>query len=362
MAPRLRIGGTLVCALLLGAVAPGRAAPDPAGGDAPAADGADDDQPVTKDPKAAKRWLAAADQLAKRGDAASKRGKVDEARSQWERAVVAYGKTLAAGDDPAVALPLALIEAKLERFYDAVRHVRALAAPGIKVKADVAKQAAARLDEWSAKVGMVTLTVVPAGATISFEGKPLGASPLPEPLVLPPGRHTVSLAADGFQPRDIELKVEAGSETDKKIELEPIPVVVDAPPPRKEAPAAPVEAARPERWPLMVGAAVGGGLVIGATVTGVLAIKRHSVYVAPGSTSDERASAKTSGQRFALANDLCLVGAVAAAAATTYYYLKVYRRAPTVGASGEAHDDVSKVDVVPWVQPESGGLVIAGQF
>ena len=52
------------------------------------------------------------------------------------------------------------------------------------------------------------------------------ATPFSRTVVLVPGVHTVSFAAVGYQPRDVEIRVEAGSESERKITLEPVPVVI----------------------------------------------------------------------------------------------------------------------------------------
>jgi hypothetical protein len=200
--------------------------------------------------------------------------------------------------------------------------------------------------------------IAPAGATISRDGVVIGTAPLAAPLVFAPGKYTLTFAADGFQPKDLEVKIDAGSETERKVELEPVPVAFTPPPPpsSREGHVAPVPRTAPERWPLLVGAGATGGLAVTATITGILAVRRHSTYVAAASTSDQRASAKSSGQTLARVTDACLIGTVVGAAVTAYYYLQVYR------GHASAHEEVTKVEVAPWVQPDTGGLVIAGKF
>src|SRR4051812_6850489 len=70
------------------------------------------EQPV-KDPKVAKKWLAAAQQLVQRGDALAK-AKPDESKAQYENAITAYTKAIEAGDDVSVYLQLAAVEEKLD--------------------------------------------------------------------------------------------------------------------------------------------------------------------------------------------------------------------------------------------------------
>ena len=184
-----------------------------------------------------------------------------------------------------------------------------------------------------------------------------------EPIILMPGTYTLSFAADGFQPKDAELKVEAGSESERTIELDPIQVIVTPPPVVDEAPVvAPVVAPAPSKLPLYVG----GGVAVGAAgiglITGILAVSRHGTFTAGDSTRTEREDARSSGQSLALVTDLALGTAVVAAGFTAYWYFVKYKPGKAkFDAEGQA-STMSKVDVVPWVQSEAGGFSVAGSF
>ena len=62
--------------------------------------------------------------------------------------------------------------------------------------------------------------------------------------------------------------------------------------------------------------------------------------------------------------DLCLVGALGATGFTAYYY--IYKWKPQHDAFQKEHQagtsDEPKVGIVPWVQPQAGGVVFAGAF
>jgi hypothetical protein len=222
------------------------------------------------------------------------------------------------------------------------------------------KSAQAKLDELSMKVGIVMLAITPEGTQIMVEGKQVGEAPLTEPLVLLPGMHKVSLTAVGFQPKDVELKVEAGSESERKIALEPVPIVTK--PEQPEEPEAPPMAGptRPDMRPLYIGGGAAIGLTLVASVTGIIALGKHGTYADPMSSSSERESAQSSGKTFALVTDICLVGAVGAAAFTAYWYHFKYQ--PKARAFAEREQAQAKVDVVPWVQPQASGISVAGSF
>ena len=209
------------------------------------------------------------------------------------------------------------------------------------------------------KVGIVMLAIEPEGTQISVGGQVVGEAPLKEPLVLSPGTVTVSLTAVGYQPKDIELNIEAGSESERKLTLEPVPVVIKEVVKDEPEPELPVQPQAPSKLPLYIGAGVTGALVLTATITGIMAVGQHSTYTDPMATGSERNDAQASGRTLATVTDICLVGGIAAAGFTTYWYLKKYKPAASAMAERQAE---AKVDVVPWVQPQAGGLVAVGSF
>jgi hypothetical protein len=348
----------------------------PAAPDAPVA-------PV-RDPRLARRWLATAQQLMQRGSYLAAKKRPDDARTQFENAVAAYRKAIDASDDPNLFLDLANAEDKLGKPCDAVKHLRRLtgrsgpsgvtAATGaaalngatsatgatstIAPRPDVLKKAASRLDELSAKVGVVTLVVKPAGASITLGGAELGTAPLAEPLVLLPGTYTLSFQAEGFQPREAALVVEGGTEAERAVELEAVRLVIAPVPPLAPVPArsdaAPPDALGQGKLPLYVGAGITGAAATSAVIFGVLALRQHATFTGASTSPAAREDARTNGQRFALVSDVSLGAAVIAAGFTAYWYVARYRPSR---ARMEA-----KLDVVPWVQPQSGGAAIAGWF
>jgi hypothetical protein len=217
------------------------------------------------------------------------------------------------------------------------------------------------------KVGLLTLAVVPDGTQISINGKQVGEAPMTEPLVLMPGSVTVSFTAVGYQPKDVEFKIEAGSESERKIALEAVPIVtkpVDqdlAPEPEPEKPKT-----KDPMIPVYIGAGATGVLLLTATITGIIAVGDHATYVDPKATNIERADAQSGGRTMAAITDICLVGMIGAAAFTSYWYLYKVRPQQTAQAEREASNsrpkNRSKVDIVPWVQPQAGGLFATGSF
>jgi hypothetical protein len=324
-----------------------------------------------------------------RGSYLAAKKRTDDARTQFENAVAAYRKALDASDDPNLFLDLANAEDKLGKPCDAVKHLRRLvgrngpngatsatgatAATGaaalngatsatdatgaIAPRPDVLKKAAARLDELSARVGVVTLVVKPAGASITLGGAELGTAPLPEPLVLLPGTYTLSFQAGGFQPREAALVVEGGTEAERVVELEAVKLIIAPVPPLAPAgsdAAPPLDAPGQGKLPLYVGAGITGAAAANAVIFGVLALRQHATFAGASTSPAAREDARSNGQRFALISDVSLGAAVVAAGFTAYWYVARYRPSR---ARTEA-----KLDVVPWVQPQSGGAAIAGWF
>ena len=349
---RLLAGAFVLAALAGGAIAQPAAPAEPS----PAA--------PAKDPQLARRWLAAAQQLVQKGDYDAAHGKAADAKTQYTNAVAAYGKAIAAGDDVTATYALALVEDKLGLAADAYKHLEVVAhAAG--VKPDVLKKVQAKLDDVSSKVGTIALTVTPDGAQVTLAGAPVGDAPLHEPLVLVPGTYAISFSAPGYQPKDVELKVEAGSEAERKIALEPIVVaeghIEESPPTAPAARASPSASAWAlPRLPLIVGGSVTLAFAVAMTLTGVAAISQHDAFTDPTYSPAARASAQSTGRLEAHVSDACLVGVVAGAAFTGWWYVYRYRKAS--GARSETAHAMPKVDVTPWVQPDAGGLVAAGSF
>lgn len=360
-------GTALVIAAALAVAAPRAAlAQPPAGGPGSAA-------PVrAPGPVATRTWLAAGNQRMARGAQLVARGRPDEAKQLFEEAVAAFTRAIEVSDDVNIYLDLAVAEERLGKLAAAIRHVRRVVDATSGVRPEVARRAAGTLEQLLARVGLVTLSVIPAGTSITLGGAELGTSPLPEPLVLLPGTYTLSFQAAGFQPREAELKVEPGSETERTIELEPVTVIV-AP----LAPLAPVvrdEVAvvapppRPSRTPMYIGAGVAGAATLGAGVLGILALRQHATFTAPDTAAPDREDARTRGKQLALLGDVSLATAAAAAGFTMYWYIFRYRQDSRQLASDPAGDPVhnqsrlAKLDAVPWVQPQSAGVVLAGSF
>jgi tetratricopeptide (TPR) repeat protein len=325
-------------------------------------------EPAVRNPAAAKKLADGAAKFVKKGDKLKKRKKVAEATAEYERALMAYDKSFELDPRASVLLQTAVLSARLERWVDAAtRYKRAMAETEIPLDAKSRAKAQAALDQVMLSLGLVTLTVIPEGATITVDGVELGLTPLAEPLMLAPGEHAVSLAAEGYLPTETRITVEGGSESERSFELKPVPVVVEKPrPPPPPPPPPPPLPDKPSALPWIAGAGATAAFTIGAVITGIVAVGKHSTFTDPMSTEAERSSAQSSGRTFAHLTDAFTGVAVVSAGFTAYYYLKIYR--PKASARREAeqeragmHDEMGLI-VVPSAGPDFGGLVLSGRF
>ena len=302
-----------------------------------------------KDPKLAHQKLVAAQDAERRGDADAARGRSNDAKTQWTNAVADFEQAIDAGEDVGVNYDLAVVEDKLGHLADAYKHLE-LVAHADGVKPDLAKKVQTRLDDLGGRIGTVKLAVTPAAAQVSVGGNAATTGP-GEALVLAPGTYTVTLSAPGYQPKDIELKVIAGGEVERKLALEPIPVAVTKQ--IQEPPAAPPPPPKPSYVPLIIGGGVTLAFAVTATFTGIAALHQHDTFVDPITDPTDRGQAQSDGRLDAHLTDAFIVGAIVAAAATAgWYYF----------TAASAHESSSKVAVAPWVEKQSSGLAVAGSF
>ncbi|MBA3397440.1 MAG: PEGA domain-containing protein [Deltaproteobacteria bacterium] len=365
---RIRVAG-LVIGLVLGLVGgtPATHAEDEIEMEVPPAEPT---VPV-KDPAAAKKHVATAKQLVQKGDAATRAKKSDAATASYESAVSLYEQAIEAGGDANLYYDLGLVEEKLGKLASAaVRYRHVIKAEG--VRPDVVKRATARFDDVTTKIGLVLLIVKPDGATISIAGKQVGTAPLAEPIALMPGTYTFTLEAEGHAPKESELVVEPGSESERTIELDAAQnPVVPKPADPTEDPVDVPSPTGPSRTPMFVAGGTAVGLIAIGAITGILAVGEHGTFDSADASSAERADARDAGKRYALITDLCIGGAVVAGGIAAYWYFTRYKPAKRKQAPEQASREArratgsqinAKVDVVPWVKPDAGGFVLAGQF
>lgn len=339
--------------------------PDPIGsgsaGSGSAGSAATPPEAPVKDPKVAKKHLATAIAAMQKADFFLRSKKAEEAKAQFEAAHVAYLQAIQAGNDVNLYYEVGLIEAKLGKIDEAAKHWR-MVIKGAGAKPEVVKKATTKFDDALASLGLVTLTVKPEGASISLNGAEVAKAPLAEPMIFLPGTYLFQISADGFQSKETEVKVEAGSEAEKAIELEETKVIIEKPIVDNE-PIDRVTATKPSMMPVFIGGGATLALVATATVTGLLAVGKHGTFTAGDSNANERKDAQSAGKRFAVISDLTTIGAIGAGAFTVYWYLFKYKPAQRKLATEQRGTVTSKMTVVPWVQADTaGGLSLTGSF
>jgi len=378
MTPRSMRGCHFALALSLVAAAAPRASAQPAGKEPidigmPSDDAKPDEPaeaPPVRDPAAAKKLADGAAKLAKKGDKLARRKKNAEAAADWDRAVLAYDKSFELQPDPKVLVAAASLELRLGRYLAADTHLgRALAATEVPLAEKARAAAQAMRDEARLHLGVVSLSISPEGATVTLDERELGVAPLAEPLVLEPGTYQLRIVLEGYVALRQKLVVDAGSESERRLELQPVPVVVAPPRPPPPQPPPPLPPA-PAKTALYVGGGAAVLFTAGAVATGVLAIGAHGTFTDPMATDDERDTAQSSGRTYALLSDVCTGLAVVAAGFTAYYYVAVYR--PKVSERERLerdragmHDEYAgrpPIIVAPAVGADGGGLVISGWF
>jgi hypothetical protein len=166
---------------------------------------------------------------------------------------------------------------------DAIKAYEALIAdPGSsKIGDDKLGDAQTRLATLKASlVGEITVSTMPATATLSVDGV-AQPGPLPTVLKLAPGPHKLSFNAEGFEAKDVDLQVQAGTKLEQKVELQPHVVAPPPPPPEPivaAAPPPPPPAEKHSKVPAYVtlGIATGGAIV--GTIFGVQALQSKSDF------------------------------------------------------------------------------------
>ena len=165
---------------------------------------------------------------------------------------------------------------------DAIKGYEALLAdPGAsKLGEDKLSDAQTRLSMLkAAQLGEVTVSAAAPGAVLLVDGvaKP---GPLPLSVKLAPGPHQLTLTAEGYEAKQFEVQVQAGSKVEQRVELQPVP-----PPPPPPAPVAeitppppPPPAEKHSNLPAYVTLGIAAGGAVVGTIFGVQALQAKSDY------------------------------------------------------------------------------------
>jgi len=165
---------------------------------------------------------------------------------------------------------------------DAIQGYEALLADpnASKIGEDKLADTHARLAALKASlVGEVTVSTTAPGAVLLVDGAPQ-PGPLPAVLKLSPGPHKLTLTAEGYDAKEIDLQVQAGTKVQQSIEM--LPHAAPLPPPAPVAevvpPPPPPPAEKHSKVPAYVTLGIAAGGAVVGTVFGVKALSSKSDF------------------------------------------------------------------------------------
>jgi len=115
------------------------------------------------------------------------------------------------------------VESALERYARFFEPVDP-EAPGMAELIEDVRDAQVRLRGLLERTA-ISFEVEPEGAEVTLDGEALGNAPA-EPRKVAPGRHLVRVQAEGYEPAELELEVEAGNVAPLVVKLNEVPTVV----------------------------------------------------------------------------------------------------------------------------------------
>lgn len=211
--------------------------------------------------------------------------------------------------------------------------------------------------------GTVALTTVPKTATVSVDGavKP-GSSP--RHLELPPGKHTITIEAPGFETNTLEVDLKPAETKEEQTEL------MKTPPPEPAQKPAPPETAKPEpkpepppqpkeqnRVPAYVTLGVAGASAIVGTIFGIKALQTKSDF-----DKNPTTKAADDTERNALIADMAL--GVTITLGVTGIVLLTSDEPSEAAARAPAKRQRAQVQIAPYISPKgtSGGATAKVTF
>ncbi|WP_437600360.1 PEGA domain-containing protein [Sorangium sp. So ce590] len=201
------------------------------------------------------------------------------AQSRWADARAAFLAALALNAHYTIRGNLGAAELKLGRYRDAAEHlaryVREMAEDATSTAAE-RERGAAIYAEARSKVGTLVVRTDVDGARVFVDGTLRGSTPLPDPLFVEAGAHTISVEHEEYETKKMTVQLGAGGEIENGLQLQP--KSAGAPPPRlldtTMAPpdrSAEEHAGGPRTAVLIGGAATAGAAAVAGVVFTVLA-------------------------------------------------------------------------------------------
>jgi hypothetical protein len=150
--------------------------------------------------------------LAQIGDRARLAGRFAEAEAS-------YRASLALAHDDAIALSLALALAAQGKALEAAPLLARAARATSTLSGEARERAERALIDAQRELATVTVKTSAGGAAVDVDGVPAGTTPLPEPLFLGLGPHTVRARRDGHRAAEAAFEAEAGRSYSVELEL-----------------------------------------------------------------------------------------------------------------------------------------------
>lgn len=205
---------------------------------------------------------------------------------------------------------------------------------------DVARARLSALKERLGKTGIL-IKDAPEGAEIFVDGESRGRAPRTEPIPVSPGNHTVVLKLEGYQDFRGSVGVPAGQRIEVSAEMQAAVPMAEAGVEERKAGAGPY-----------ILAGVGAALVIGAGITGGLALGKAKD--AESSDGDDADSAES----MALVADIMGgVGGAAIAGGVIWWFVS-----GGFGDGGDAEEEEEAVSFAPTFGPGGAGASATVRF
>jgi hypothetical protein len=187
-------------------------------------------------------------------------------------------------------------------------------------------------------------------------------------LGIHPGHHRITALAEGFEPQTWDFEADSASTHTHVFKLKPVGSMDAAATSSADAPksdahtnqtvTAPTETKRSIPTLVYVGAAATGVFAISATVTGILASKKHDDFdrANNGGNPEKAQDLRDKGKTYSLLTDIGIGAAVLSAAGTAILYFTAPK------STVETRTGRRRLLVEPTIAPNHAGLAVSGQF
>ena len=286
-----------------------------------------DEPPVTADAESRERSRAA-----------FRKGVAQLRAQDWAAARQSFETAWSLYPHPSILLNLGIARLRTDDPVRAEQDLVRFLSEDVGAAPDELAGAREALAEARTKLGTLRIAISPPTARVMVDGKPVetvhGADPSASGVVADvrakPGRHVVTIEAEGYAPARRELDVAARGEVNASIALAQVDAV------KKPQPSHGPDTRAVVGWSL---AGLAGAALITGGVTALRAKTLSNEYGDPSSARFQDHSARSSGIAFRTAADVALsVGILSGAAAVILLFTDL----------GKSSPDVARIDTLRW--------------